>query len=217
MKKVSCREDFNDTVGWVLFNASVRKLYLIKDYTTSTVHLFEYPALVGKMISNDVVFAGIGHLQGYMKWSDKRMDKIIKLPMRCGQRSQYVMPKSSFEFVKYLKWEQGEGKPSTFVGFLDTVYDMYYDIEQTWLNRNILSLVASYKLLNKPDADIAYYEQFVEEYANIVNSEKCLYMLKNVPGILYPFVEEHMDEIKHLLKLENDKKEGDTSVLTTLD
>ena len=65
MLKVSCREDYQNTKGMLLFNSSVRKLYLIQDSTTSTVHVFEYPVLVDLMISNDVVFAGIGHLQGY--------------------------------------------------------------------------------------------------------------------------------------------------------
>ena len=209
MLKVSCREDYLNTKGMLLFNSSVRKLYLIKDSTTSTVHVFEYPVLVDLMISNDVVFAGIGHLQGYLKWSENHMNKIQKLPMRCGEQAQYLMPKSSFDFDKYLKWEQTEGKFPTFVEFVDTAYEMYYDIEQTWLNRNILSLVASYRLLNKPDADVAYYEKYVEEYASLLNCEKWLYMLKNIPDIVYPFVDEHMCEIKHLLKLDNTTKDDE--------
>ena len=74
--------------------------------------------------------------------------------MRCCQQAQYLIRKSMFDWSRYLKWEcsRSQGKFPCLVDFLDTIGDVHYDIEQTWLNRNVLSLVASYRLLNKPES-----------------------------------------------------------------
>ena len=201
MIKVSCNEDFCESKNNLLFNASEQKLYKIINCTTSTVHVYEYPVLVSKEISNDVVFVSIKNRQGYLKWGNKpNINNLIKLPMRCKYWSQYIIHETLFERNKYLKWNN-DGQQTHFVDFID---DMDYDIEETWLNRAVMSLVSSYMLLKKPDSDKKYYEQFVMEYTKILNGNKCLYLLKNLPHMLHPCVEEHLGEIKHLLNLEDD-------------
>ena len=135
MKQVLCREDFHNATNQLLFNASEKKLYFVKNYTTTTVHVYEYPLLVSKEISNDIVFANIYRRQGYLKWiNDANIHRLQKIPMRCAGHYQYLIPMVSFDWNKYVKWDY-EGA-HRFVEFVD---DMYYDIERTWLNRNVMN------------------------------------------------------------------------------
>lgn len=208
MTRVLCREDFQNATNKLLFNVGEKKLYPIKNYTTSTVHVYEYPLLLSKEISNDIVFANISRRQGYLKWINEADTKQIpapdtyklkKLPMRCAQQYQYLIPMISFDWNKYVKWSYEGGYK--FVEFID---DIDYDIEQTWLNRNVMNFISVHRLLNTPNSDEKYYRHYVMEHIKILKSNKCSFLLNKCPNMLYPCVEEQFDEVKHLLKLKDE-------------
>ena len=168
MQKVYSNYDFQNSHldNKLLYNATEQKLYRIVKYTQSTVHVFEYPLIFSREISNDVVFASMGCRVGYLKWSP--ID-IIGLPilqkkrMSCQSTSQYLIIDSDFMFNNYLKLVKNNTGDVVFESFVE---DFESDVQKIWLNRDVINLISTYRLYNAPGAtpqSKAYYETYIDE------------------------------------------------------